>query len=121
MSRKSKVEEEQIPTQLDSQVVFKFEDLTVSKTSENILVINKALGGISDSTYSMTAVGSQKLWCLYNEGNSLVETGSQKGNRSFAWSGTLSPGIYTLTTGPSTKEFTKHRVPGRGYSVTFRI
>lgn len=121
MSRRSKSEEQQGIETLDSQLIFRFEDLTIAKTSENIIVINKLLGGISDSTYAMTAIGSQKLWCLYNEGNTLVDTRSQKGNRSFSWSGTLEPGLYTLTTGPSTKEFSKHRVPGRGYSVTFRI
>ncbi len=103
------------------QVILKFEDLVISKTNSGTIVIDKKLGGISDHTYRMFASGGQKDWILYKENEPYFDTGSQHGNRSFHWEGILEPGLYTLSTGPLVKDFSKHRVPGRGYQITFRV
>lgn len=125
MARKSKLEdgteETEQPTETPSTVLFRFEDLSITRNLDNTITINKSLSGISDSCYARSAVGSQKNWSLYTENNVLVETGNQHGNRSFAWTGNLEPGLYTLTTGVPSKNFTKHRIPGRNYQVTFRV
>ncbi len=122
MTRKNKLEEgtEEI-VQPVRTILFNFEDLTISSNPDTTITINKTLSGISDSCYARSAIGSQKNWSLYTENDVLIETGNQHGNRSFTWSGNLEPGLYTLTTGVPSKNFTKHRIPGRNYQVTFRV
>ena len=123
--RSDKLEEEkgsqEIPDQLETILILNFEDVTIYKQSNGLVTIDKIRSGISDSTYARVAVGPQKTWQLFNENGVEVETGSQKGNRSFHYSGMLSPGLYVLTTGPSVKDYSKHRIPGRGYKIVFRI
>ena len=123
--RSDKLEEEkgsqEIPDQLETILILNFEDVTIYKQSNGLVTIDKIRSGISDSTYARVAVGPQKTWQLFNENGVEVETGSQKGNRSFHYSGMLSPGLYVLTTGPSVKDYSKHRIPGRGYKIIFRI
>ncbi len=149
MTRKSKIEGESIveetisecsPVTTDQPVseelilLIKFEDLTISQRrvvhqegSEGsisyITVIDKKTGGISDHTYNMFASGEQKNWYLYRENEPVLDTGSQRGNRPFLWEGILSPGLYTLGTGPAPNysKARKYHVPGRGYKVQFRI
>lgn len=108
-------------SQVTEQVILKFEDLTVSRTESGTIKISKLLGGISDHTYRMFAAGGQKDWILYKENEPYLDTGSQHGNRSFTWEGLLDSGLYTLSTGPLVKDFSKHRVPGRGYQISFRV
>ena len=123
--RSDKLEEEkgsqEIPDQLETILILNFEDVTIYKQSNGLVTIDKIRSGISDSTYARVAVGPQKTWQLFNENGVEVETGSQKGNRSFHYSGMLSPGLYVLTTGPSVKDYSKHRIPGRGYKIAFRV
>ena len=124
--RSDKLEEEkegsqEIPEQLENVLILSFEDVTIYNKSNGVVTIDKIRSGISDSTYARVAVGPQKTWQLFNENGVEVETGSQKGNRSFHYSGMLSPGLYVLTTGPSVKDYSKHRIPGRGYKIVFRI
>ena len=104
----------------DIAILLRFEDLTIMKR-ENITFIDKLRSGISDSTYARVAVGPQKFWQLFNDADVEIPTGSQKGNRPFHFEGELLPGLYTLTTGPAVKDYSKHRIPGRGYKVVFRI
>jgi hypothetical protein len=126
MSRQKndKLNEEQLVLAEDkdtSILLFQFEDITIVRNTDNTITISKLLTGISDSCYARSAVGSQKNWSLYNEFNVLIDTGNQHGNRPFVWQGTLEPGLYTLETGIPSKNYTKHRIPGRNYQVTFRI
>lgn len=107
-----------------TQLILKFDDLSVSK-SGGVVTISKMRSGISDSTYSNVAVGATKNWQLFNEVGSEIPTGNIHGNRPFFWRGELTPGLYTLTTGPgyskSAESKVRSRIPGRGYSVTFWI
>lgn len=124
--RSDKLEEEKeniqgMPEQLETILILSFEDVTISKQSNGLITIDKIRSGISDSTFARVAVGPQKTWQLFNENGVEVETGSQKGNRPFHYSGMLSPGLYVLTTGPGVKDYSKHRIPGRGYKIVFRI
>jgi hypothetical protein len=126
MGRTKKIEEHTMES-LEEITLFRFEDLVIKQrknSSEDTItyttIIDKTFGGISDSTYAITAMGAQKNWCLYNESNILIDTGAQHGNRTYHWEGILGNGLYTLTTG-TVKDTSKHRVPGRGYKVIFRI
>ena len=124
--RSDKLEEEKentqgIPDQLETTLILSFEDVTIYKQSNGLVTIDKIRSGISDSTFARVAVGHQKFWQLFNESGVEVETGSQKGNRPFHYSGMLSPGLYVLTTGPGVKDYSKHRIPGRGYKIAFRV
>ena len=124
--RSDKLEEEKeniqgMPEQLETILILSFEDVTITKQSNGLITIDKIRSGISDSTFARVAVGPQKTWQLFNENGVEVETGSQKGNRPFHYSGMLSPGLYVLTTGPAVKNYSKHRIPGRGYKIVFRI
>lgn len=127
MSRKSKEElgieipASEISNESNEQILLKFEDLTVSRTPSNTIKISKTLGGISDHTYRMFASGGQKYWYLYKDGQPALDTGNQNGNRAFLWEGNLDPGLYTLGTGPTVKDISKHRIPGRGYQIMFRV
>ena len=123
--RSDKLEEEkgsqEIPDQLETILILNFEDVTIYKQSNGLVTIDKIRSGISDSTYARVAVGPQKTWQLFNENGIEIETGAQKGNRPFHYSGMLNPGLYVLTTGPAVKNYSKHRIPGRGYKIVFRI
>jgi len=113
--------QEPLPDELETILILNFEDVTIYKMSNGLVTIDKIRSGISDSTYARVAVGPQKTWQLFNENGIEVETGSQKGNRPFHYSGMLSPGLYVLTTGPGVKDYSKHRIPGRGYKIAFRV
>ena len=120
------IETSEMPSELvqPAQLILKFDDLSVSK-SGGVVTISKMRSGISDSTYSNVAVGATKNWQLFNEVGSEIPTGNIHGNRPFFWRGELTPGLYTLTTGPgyskSAESKVRSRIPGRGYSVTFWI
>jgi hypothetical protein len=134
MSKKDKevkIEPEQPANTL--QTLFKFEDLTISKRgiyqqegsmascSYNI-VIQKESGGISDSTYNLGASGVTKNWQLFSEDGCEIVLGepAPHGNRALLWEGPLNNGLYILTTGPS-HNYSKRRIAGRGYKITFRV
>jgi hypothetical protein len=102
-------------------IIVRFEDMSVTKKPDGRIIIDKPTGGISDSSYAMTAVGNQKNWALVREDGFVIETGNQHGNRGFHWEGNLVPGFYSLLTGLPQKNFTKHRVAGRGYKIQFMV
>jgi len=121
MTKKPKEETLSEITESSTVLMLRFEDLTITKDQNDFVIINKVKGGISDSAYAMTAVGVQKNWQLLDEAQTEIESGSQHGNRPFHFEGNLLPGLYTIRTGMPVKDFSKHRIPGRGYSITFRL
>jgi len=121
MARNTKKDNQDTINNQDITLMLRFEDLTITKDAEGTIIIDKAKGGISDSTCAITAVGPQKFWHLVDESQNEIESGSQLGNRSFYFEGKLVPGTYTLKTGLPIKDFSKRRISGRGYSITFRI
>ena len=108
---------------IEPVLLFEFEDVIIFRhPTNNLVTIDKVRGGISDSTFARVAVGPQKFWRLTNTGTgSQVNVSEQKGNRSFHFVGVLEPGLYDLTVGPEVRDYSKHRIPGRGYKITFRI
>lgn len=126
MTRKNKLDETGIEETIHEvvpsaeEILLKFEDLTITRSESGIKIV-KTLGGISDHTFKMFASGKQRFWCLYRNEDMSVVTDDLNGNRAFQWAGTLDPGLYTLSTGPVVKNFSKHRIPGRGYQISFRV
>ena len=108
--------------QPETALIFRFEDFSITRIGNDYL-IEKTSGGISDSTYSTSAVGRQKNWALYSSDDVFIDTGNQHGNRKFQWHGSLPSGLYTLETGipPKITGLAKHRTPGRSFRITFRV
>lgn len=107
----------------ETEVLFQIEDLLIQRVNGpdvSEISITKEMGGISESTYANGASGSQKNWNLTNQTGDIIDVGDQHGNRPFRWIGQLKPGLYTLVTGMSFN-YSKRRIPGRGYKVQFRI
>lgn len=126
MSKKDKASIETLEQPIEfsehlPEIIVKFEDLLMVKLANGTIRIEKQLGGISDSTYSTLAVGNQKNWQLLDSNMSEIDTGKQHGNRPFYFEGALPSGNYTLMTGRDVKIYNKHRIPGRGYKLQFRI
>ena len=106
----------------ESELLLEHDDLVIKRMNGDTveIAITKEMGGISDSTYSTAAAGSQKNWVLSDQFGNVIDTGEQHGNRAFRWVGPLPPGLYTLVTGVSFN-YTKRRIAGRGYRIKFKI
>ena len=106
----------------ESELLFEHDDLVIKRVNGDSveIAITKEMGGISDSTYSTAATGSQKNWTLSDQFGNNIDVGEQHGNRPFRWIGPLQPGLYTLVTGVSFN-YSKRRIAGRGYRIKFKI